>query len=90
MALEAADAGNAGHWPTVAGILAEAYRAKQQGIAEKIADAILTNGFGETAIRIDLRQRRPGGIILDERSLGGLGRESLVKTIKTVLDSCNT
>jgi hypothetical protein len=28
IALEAADAGNAGHWPTVAGILADAYREK--------------------------------------------------------------
>jgi hypothetical protein len=26
IALEAADAGNAGHWPTVAGILADEYR----------------------------------------------------------------
>jgi hypothetical protein len=35
IALGAADAGNAGHWPTVAGILADEYRA----IAAKLAAA---------------------------------------------------
>lgn len=34
IALGAADAGNAGHWPTVAGILADEYRAIERKLAE--------------------------------------------------------